>query len=237
MTIDWQLYWASRPQSLDGSIEEALAQVGKTRFGKPVPPEQITLLVEYIAETLRLSPDMAALDLGCGNGLITHALATRVEHVVGFDYSPALLETARKHFSASNVSYRTGDLTRMESQALHLSAIDVAWSIEVIQNLDPTTLPNLLSWLEKVLVPGGRFLASGIPDIDRIRSFYNTEERWRMHLENEREGREQMGHWWSKDDLSDAAETAGLQIEFVTLPEDFYTSTYRVDALLSKATV
>ena len=52
-----------------------------------------------LVEDLRLSGDESILDLGCGNGVITRALADRVPHgrVVGVDSSPSMLKAAEAH--------------------------------------------------------------------------------------------------------------------------------------------
>ena len=56
-----------------------------------------------LVEELQLSGDESILDLGCGNGLITRALADRVPHgrVVGVDSSPSMLKAAEAHKTAN----------------------------------------------------------------------------------------------------------------------------------------
>lgn len=231
MSLDWKSYWAERPPLRRGTLDEALIQVGKTQLGKPVAASQLDMLVAHVVETLGLTRDSLGVDLGCGNGLVTRALAARIAYAVGFDYSPVLLEAARLHFAGTNVAYRRADLGRMEGVELPAGAFDAAWSIEVIQNLDPDSLTRLLKWLAGVMPRSFRFLASGIPDIGQIRAFYDTDERWQRHLENARAGREQMGYWWHVDELAAAAERAGLNVRLHRLPPEYYTAHYRLDAL------
>ena len=231
MSFDWQSYWARRLPLREGTVHEALVQVGETRFGQPVATSQLDILVDHIVDLLDLKPHARALDLGCGNGLVTYALAGRIAHVVGFDYSPALLATARSHFMRPNLIYREADLRKMEGEELTVGSYDSAWSIEVVQNLDPVSLTALLKWLARVMTSRFRFLASGIPDISRIRAFYDTEERWQRHLENAKAGREQMGYWWSTDELAAAADCARLNVRFDSLPRPYYTSRYRLEAM------
>ncbi len=229
-SFNWKAYWSGRPP-LQGGAEEALKQVGKTQFGRPVSIAQVDLLADYIADRLDLSQETRALDLGCGNGLVTHALAARVREVIGVDYSASLLESARSNFSRENIAYLEADLGRIDRARLPVSGFNAAWSIEVIQNLDPALLRNLLRWLADTLAPDFRFLASGVPDISRIRAFYNTDERWKRHQENAAAGKEQMGRWWRAEELLDAACDAGLKATVCDLPKDYYTAHYRFDVL------
>lgn len=234
MSFDWQAYWGGRTAVADGT-DDLLIQVGKTQFGVPVGSEQVELLVEHVGASLAVDPTAGALDLGCGNGLVTALLAPRLARVVGLDYSDAMLATARTANGAPNVTYQQVDLRNIAGVNLAAGPYQLAWSIEVVQNLDPESLAKLLSWLSDVMVPGFRFLASGIPDAERIRNFYNTPERWQVHLDNEAAGREAMGRWWSRAEITEAADRAGVTAEFRALPGDYYTSHYRFDVLFQGA--
>ncbi|WP_083241324.1 class I SAM-dependent methyltransferase [Methyloceanibacter stevinii] len=192
------------------------------------------MLVEHVVRTLAPDHNTNALDLGCGNGLLTKALSEHVGHVTALDYSLCLIQTARSAFGGNNIDYLQADLREMEALDLPEVKFEVAWSIEVVQNLDPRALTALLSWLRDTTTLSFRFLASGIPDIERIRTFYDTDERWALHLRNSREGREQMGRWWSVEELHECAERAGLKARIVCLPSSFYTSHYRIDALFER---
>lgn len=235
MSLNWQSYWTGRPDVVDASIDEMLVQVGKTQFGAPVESQQLEVLVAHLAAAVPLNASSSALDLGCGNGLITARLATRVQRVVGLDYSQTLLGTARAYSAAANIAYLQADLRDMSDVALPAGQHDAAWSVEVVQNLDPADLTRLLRWLATVMAPGFRFLASGIPDSARIRNFYNTPERWQLHLDNEAAGRENMGRWWSREEITEAATAAGVAVEILSLPDAYYTSHYRFDALFRGA--
>lgn len=86
-------------------------------------PEQIVEQLESIApgRTFR-----AALDLGCGTGLMGVALSDRTETLVGVDLSPGMIEKARQKrvYDALHV----GELTRfLESDA----AAEHAWDLMV----------------------------------------------------------------------------------------------------------
>ncbi len=233
-SFDWQDYWASRRTLAEKSVEGALAQVGKTIMGKPIPADQLDIIVGHVASVLELSPNDHALDLGCGNGLVTSQLARYVASVTGLDYSENLLRTAREHFCAPGTCYRFANLQNLETIDLDGMVATKAWSIEVVQNLDPESLTRLLRWLSHVMSPVFSFLASGIPNGEQIRAFYDTDERWEQHIRNERLGREQMGRWWHQEELADCAEAAGIKVSFLGLPGELYTAHYRMDALFER---
>jgi trans-aconitate 2-methyltransferase len=73
--------------------------------------------IELIQE-LRLSGAESILDLGCGNGVITRALADRVPHgrVVGVDSSPSMLKAAETHKTA-NMELKLLDITAIAFDA------------------------------------------------------------------------------------------------------------------------
>lgn len=231
MSLDWDAYWSGRSTVVDAGVDDLLIQVGKTQFGEPVGADQLALLVGHLADTLPMGPDRDAIDLGCGNGLVTSLIAPRLRTVVGLDYSAALLDTARARNAADNITYRRADLRDASAVVLPGDGYQLAWSVEVVQNLDPESLSGLLRWLRGVMAPGFHFLASGIPDDDRIRDFYNTPDRWQHHLDLAAEGREPMGRWWTREEIAAAAADAGVAVEFRRLPEGYYTSHYRFDAL------
>jgi SAM-dependent methyltransferase len=68
-------------------------------------------------DTGRSRPFGRALDLGCGRGQYTPELARRGWEVVGIDYVPAAIETA-KNRGVEGVTYVVGDVTNLPSANL-----------------------------------------------------------------------------------------------------------------------
>lgn len=59
-----------------------------------------------------LRPDMEVIDLCCGDGLFTAALACMVQHVIAIDIDPAMLDFARAKVAAAgaeNCTFIEGD--------------------------------------------------------------------------------------------------------------------------------
>jgi len=96
----------------------------------------------------------AALDVGCGAGLLTEPLARLGALVTGLDASAKLIAAARDHADATGltIDYRAGDLEGLEGQ------FDLVTCMEVIEHVaDPAAFVNTLS---KRLAPHGLLILS-----------------------------------------------------------------------------
>ena len=101
------------------------------------------------------------LDLGCGAGLDALIAARRVGpsgKVIGVDYSPAMLDRARRaaaEAGVANVDFRRGDAEKLP---LEDNEIDVAL-VNGIFNLNPAR-EQIFQELARVLRPGGMAYAA-----------------------------------------------------------------------------
>jgi 2-polyprenyl-3-methyl-5-hydroxy-6-metoxy-1,4-benzoquinol methylase len=60
-----------------------------------------------------IAPGGNVLDVACGTGVLTKALADVGAHVIGIDASEGYLEGARRHRSHPNIAYEHGDIRQM----------------------------------------------------------------------------------------------------------------------------
>lgn len=119
---------------------------------------------EYLS-LLGLSPGERVLDVGCGSGVVTRAIARRVVpegRVIGVDSSPALLAVAREYADASHlagqIEWRLADCRKLPFTDASFDAVLAATVLAHV----PGAL-DALAEMVRVAKPGGRI---GVFDLD-----------------------------------------------------------------------
>jgi SAM-dependent methyltransferase len=112
------------------------------------------------------------LEIGCGVGRLTRALASRAASVVALDVSPRMLELARAHNpSLANVDWVLGDGATLA--AVESGSIDACVSHVTFQHIpDPAVTLSYVREIGRVLRRGGwaAFQISNDPNVHRRRS-------------------------------------------------------------------
>jgi len=102
----------------------------------------------------------AVLDLACGPGIVTAALAKAAATVVAFDLTPEMLKRAGNRCRAAgidNVSFRQGDAAALPFAAGSFDCVVTRLSIHHFS--DPTAV---LAEIRRVTRPGGRLVLGDI---------------------------------------------------------------------------
>lgn len=113
--------------------------------------------LRYVAERVRLR-DAKLLDVGCGAGLLSEAMAREGAQVTALDLAPELIDVARLHLleSGLKVDYRLVSVEELAAQVL--GSFDAITCMEMLEHVpDPG---SVLRACASLLRPGGRLFVS-----------------------------------------------------------------------------
>ena len=107
-------------------------------------------LAEPFLEFARVKPGYRVLDVGCGTGTISLALAKRGAKTIGLDTSEPYLDGARRLRSHPNVTYEHGDACHLQYSSGSFDASVSTLAIDVIPEVD-----LVAAEMRRVTRPGG----------------------------------------------------------------------------------
>ena len=97
------------------------------------------------------------LDVGCGHGALTRALADRADSVIALDVSPAMIHVARKHsLGRHNIEYVRADVLAYE---LPEAMFDIVVCVATLHHLPFTSTVHRLA---NAVRPGGLLLIQDV---------------------------------------------------------------------------
>jgi cyclopropane fatty-acyl-phospholipid synthase-like methyltransferase len=228
---DWRNYWEDRAKKYDPT--DFCLQVGRSVEGKPVPKEELKLVIDQTIERLDLRPSDRLLDLCCGNGLLTRWLADFCGLVVGVDYSPRMIRIAEIYHAGANVRYVEAPVTILHPEMFPAQdAFNKVVILESLHYLHPHEVPLLLNGVRSVGTPDVLLYFSGVPDRQRIWSYYDTPERREEHFASADGNGDLMGYWWTEEELRDLAQGCGYRCLFLQQNPQLNTAHYRFDVKL-----
>jgi SAM-dependent methyltransferase len=110
-----------------------------------------------LARTAALGVDVTfdrALDIGCGVGRITRALADRFHECVGIDVAQTMIQhAARINVDRRNCLFRCADAAELEW--LNAGRFNLVWSVLTLQHLRAKDIERVIGSLRSVLEIGG----------------------------------------------------------------------------------
>jgi SAM-dependent methyltransferase len=119
-------------------------------------PDVFTLAERFL---LRHVPEHArrALDVGCGDGALTRALAARGIATLGIDASPGMIALARARAGvAPLLEYQIGNVM---TDALPPAAFDLVVSVSMVHH---APLARVVRYLHAAVAPGGTLLIQDV---------------------------------------------------------------------------
>jgi ubiquinone/menaquinone biosynthesis C-methylase UbiE len=96
------------------------------------------------------------LDVGCGSGYFSRAMAERGAQVTGIDISPRMIQHAQEA-GGSGITYQVLDAARIE-RTFAVASFDMATACLTMQDVPEPAVA--LKAIAKVLKPGARFVSS-----------------------------------------------------------------------------
>ena len=230
---DWRSFWNSYRRKEVASEDDLFIEVGKTVHGLPISREQFRLTIERIVMFLHLKPNDRLLELCCGNGLMTRALAPAVAEIEAVDFGAHLIAHAREQTRNANVHYVCADaLEHLDALASSKSFVPTKILLgDALAYFEPTSFCAMLEQVSGLTNGQFDFLATAVPCDELKWNFYSTPERRARFERNQRRGdktNDGLGRWWSKAELRRAGEPLKLNVTLFDQPAAL--SGYRIDA-------
>lgn len=177
---------------------------GKARQwdSNPVFIERAARIAAAIRAEVPLSRAMAALDYGCGSGLLSFPLKDELGRITCKDTSAGMLDVLREKIAAQNVTNITVRLTDLTADPLPDERYDLVYSSMTLHHIPDTA--HILAVFHHLLNPGGHLC---IADLDREDGSFHGPEV-------------DVHHGFDRDTLAELARSAGFrEVRFRTVFE------------------
>lgn len=138
---------------------------GSSRLLHRINPARMSFIRDAAARHFHREPrarkpleGLAALDVGCGGGLVAEPLARMGARTVGIDAGEQVITVAREHAEAQGLSidYRAGDVVELARNFPR--QFDLVTCLEVVEHV--ADRPAFLAALHDLLKPGGLLIFS-----------------------------------------------------------------------------
>jgi ubiquinone/menaquinone biosynthesis C-methylase UbiE len=151
-----------------------------TRWAKPFSELPIHAEADAMARTIQacaLTPDVDALDVACGPGILACAQAPHARAVTGIDITPAMIEQARARQAAAeveNMAWHVGDATALPFESGSFDRVTTRYSFHHMT--DPAAT---LAEMVRVCRPEGRIVVIDATPSPETQAAYDAMERLR----------------------------------------------------------
>src|SRR5258708_1358424 len=133
---------------------------------KAISPKQTKSEADFLVKVLQREKGSHLLDVPCGNGRLSLALAARGYRLTGVDISEEFIDEARRsvldpsaHASGTDplpqLEFILGDMSRVEGEAIYDGAYCFGNSFGFLEYAD---MESFLSGVARALKPGARFI-------------------------------------------------------------------------------
>ena len=116
--------------SLQDDLMRELEQTAIRYEGGIHPKHRVTDYHRFFVERIRAGEKV--LDIGCGGGSVAFSIAETGAMVTGIDIDESLIQTARRRYDRTNLSFIVGDVTK----ALPHGCFDVVVLSNILEHID-----------------------------------------------------------------------------------------------------
>jgi len=189
----WINFWTDHAVSSKGKDEQV--RVMRTLNKQPISEQKWELTLDHIKKVLELNTADVVLDLCCGNGLIAKYISSYCSQVTTVDISKELLNDINT-IEFTNIQSICSDIRKVDFNEEQFSKIILYSSLQYLTYSETVSLfENVYRWLK----PGGIAFIGDIPDMDRLWTFFNNNERETAYFESVKEEKEIIGTWFNKE--------------------------------------
>ncbi len=229
---DTRDFWMHKEYPKSCAPDDFWGQIKRTVHGKPVSQEQIDMIVRAVCDGLQFRKEDVLLDLGCGNGALSRYFFPFCSSMLGVDFSPYLLDIAKKNFEAPpDYLFREDDIVayvRAEPFPVCFTKV-LCYGVYSYLSLEDARI--LLEILHERFINVESIFLGNLPDREKIDTFFppgtDTQRLVHDHLSP-------IGVWRSRDEMERLADDAGWNAEFRVMPSGYYAAHYRFDAVLRR---
>lgn len=190
------------------------------------------ITTEYIALlTARIPPNSRLLDLGCGTGVITKALAALGHDVTGLDISQAMLDQIDTASPSGRITLRQGDIYALPFEPASFDGVITRWVIPHFRDW-----PLIVKEAARVLRPAGTMLFDHTSRPNYALAEHETALDHRGFGHDPRVRTVETGAFYAAatvEELQLAADTAGLELVDV-VPVGFFRQNAVIAAALGR---
>jgi 2-polyprenyl-6-hydroxyphenyl methylase/3-demethylubiquinone-9 3-methyltransferase len=118
------------------------------------------LRVDYIEQRTGTLTDKKVLDIGCGGGILSEAMALKGAIVTGIDMGEMALKVAKMHLHESNLEIDYQMITAEQFAQQNPGEFDIVTCLEMLEHVpDPA---SIVAAAARLLKPGGQLFFSTI---------------------------------------------------------------------------